>query len=140
MAAPATVDDFLDVARKSQQIDTAFLDAYLQKRAGRTPAEPRKLAALLVRDGVMTTFQAEQFLLGKYKGFVLGGYRVIERLGTGGTGTVYLGEHQILCRRAALKILPTPFADDPIILERFRREAQAAAALDHPNVVHVYDF
>jgi serine/threonine protein kinase len=140
MAAPVTVDEFLDVARKSQQIDMARLDAYLRQRGRGIPANPRKLAALLVRGGLMTVFQAQQFLLGKYKGFVLGGYRVVERLGTGGTGTVYLGEHQVLCRRAALKVLPTPFADDPIILERFRREAQAAAALDHPNVVHVYDF
>ncbi len=140
MATVDTVDDFLEVARKSKQIDNARLDAFLQTREGQTPSDPRKLAAMFVRDGLMTAFQAEQFLLGKYKGFYLGGYRILERLGTGGTGTVYLGEHQVLCRRAALKVLPTPFAEDPIILERFRREAQAAAALDHPNVIHVFDF
>jgi serine/threonine protein kinase len=141
MATPATATDFLEVARKSQQIDNARLEAYLRERQGKgLPEQPRKLAGQLVRAGVMTMFQAEQFLLGKYKGFSLGGYRIIERLGTGGTGTVYLGEHQVLCRRAALKVLPAPFADDPAILERFRREAQAAAALDHPNVIHIYDF
>ncbi len=141
MAAPATICDFLDVARKSRQIDTERLDAYLREHESHgLPEQPRKLARVLVRDGLMTHFQAEQFLLGKYKGFSLGNYRILERLGTGGTGTVYLGEHQVLCRRAALKVLPTPFADDPGILERFRLEAQAAAVLDHPNVVHIYDF
>jgi eukaryotic-like serine/threonine-protein kinase len=141
MAAPATALDFIEVARKSQQIDNARLEAYLRdRRVDSLPGEPRKLAGQLVRDGLMTLFQAEQFLLGKYKGFALGGYRIVERLGTGGTGTVYLGEHQVLCRRAALKVLPAPFADEPAILERFRREAQAAAVLDHPNVVHIYDF
>jgi serine/threonine protein kinase len=141
MATPSTARDFIDVARKSQQIDNERLEAYLRERQGDVLLkQPRKLARQMVRDGLMTNFQAEQFLLGKYKGFTLGGYRIVERLGTGGTGTVYLGEHQVLCRRAALKVLPAPFADDPAILERFRREAQAAAVLDHPNVVHIYDF
>jgi serine/threonine protein kinase len=139
MAAAATVEDFLSVARKSQQIDNARLDDYL-KKGKRLPGEPRKLAAVLVRAGLMTTFQAEQFLLGKHKGFTLGGYRVLERLGSGGTGAVYLAEHQVMRRRVALKVLPTAYADDPAVLERFRREAQAAAVLEHPNIVHVYDF
>jgi serine/threonine protein kinase len=140
MATPATTNDFLAVARKSQQIDTSRLDAYLRAKRGKMPAEPRKLAAQLVRAGVLTTFQAEQFLLGKHKGFLLGGYRVIDRLGSGGTGTVYLAEHQVMRRRVALKVLPAAYAEDRAVLERFRREAQAAAALDHPNVIHVYDF
>jgi serine/threonine protein kinase len=141
MAAPSTAVDFLEVARKSQQIDNGRLEAYLRENQVESLSDqPKKLAARLVRDGLMTTFQAEQFLLGKYKGFSLAGYRIVERLGTGGTGTVYLGEHQVLCRRAALKVLPTPLAEDPAILERFRREAQAAAVLDHPNVIHIYDF
>ena len=87
MPAPATIDDFLDLVRKSNQVDTGRLEAYLeQQRQGDTlPPDPRKLAALLVRDGLMTNFQAEQLLQGKYKGFNLGGYRIIERLGSGGT-------------------------------------------------------
>src|SRR5262249_28090512 len=93
-----------------------------------------------IRDGVLTTFQAEQFLQGKYRGFTLGGYRLIERLGAGGTGTVFLAEHEVMKRHVALKILAPNVAGDPAVLERFRREAQPAGALDHPNIVRAYDF
>ncbi|MFO0881669.1 MAG: serine/threonine-protein kinase [Gemmataceae bacterium] len=141
MPAPATINEFLEVARRSNQVDLSRLEAYLDApRETPLPKEPRKLAQLLVRHGLMTLFQAEQFLQGKYKGFMLGGYRIIERLGQGGTGTVYLAEHEIMRRRVAIKVLPTPLAEDRELLERFVREAQAAAALDNPNVVHVYDF
>src|SRR5262245_28364177 len=123
MPAPATIDDFLDVVRKSNQVDTGRLAAYVDKRRrdDTLPPEPRKLAALLIREGLLTTFQAEQFLQGKYKGFHVGGYRLIERIGAGGTGTVYLAEHEVMKRRAAIKILPPQLAGDPAILERFRR-------------------
>src|SRR5262245_14488435 len=140
MPAANTVSEFLEVARKSNQVDNQRLDAYVgQNREESLPQEPRKLAQQLIREGLMTVFQAEQFLLGKYKGFLLGGYRIIERLGSGGTGTVYLAEHEVMKRLVAIKVLPTPFAEDPELLERFRLEARAAAVLAHPNVVHVFD-
>jgi eukaryotic-like serine/threonine-protein kinase len=62
-----------------------------------------------------------------------GRYRLLSRLGTGGMAEVYLG------RKIALKLLHRRFAEDPDFVERFRREAQAAAGLQHPNVVSVYD-
>jgi serine/threonine protein kinase len=138
MPAVATVSDFLQVARKSNQIDNARLDEFLGAHPS-LPSEPRKLAQVLIRQGLITTFQAEQFLQGKYKGFRIGHYRVIERLGAGGAGTVYLAEHELMQRRVAVKVLPTELLEDPSIVARFRQEAQAAAVLDHPNVVHVYD-
>jgi eukaryotic-like serine/threonine-protein kinase len=140
MPAPATADAFLDILRKSNQVDCSRLDAFLSSRPSARMPEPRKLAASLIRAGVITLFQAEQFLLGKHKGFALGGYRIVERIGMGGSGTVYLAEHQVMRRWVAIKVLPTPLAADPGIRERFRREAHAAGLLDHPNVVHVYDF
>jgi beta-lactam-binding protein with PASTA domain/predicted Ser/Thr protein kinase len=68
-----------------------------------------------------------------------GRYRVLSRLGTGGMADVYLAEDQQLGRKVALKLLHRRFAEDPGFVERFRREAQAAAGLAHPNVVSVYD-
>jgi serine/threonine-protein kinase len=66
-------------------------------------------------------------------------YRVLSRLGSGGMADVFLVEDQQLGRKVALKLLYGRFAADPDFVERFRREAQAAAGLQHPNVVGVYD-
>ena len=68
-----------------------------------------------------------------------GRYKVVSRLGTGGMADVFLAEDQQLGRKVALKLLHRRFAEDPGFVERFRREAQAAAGLQHPNVVSVYD-
>jgi beta-lactam-binding protein with PASTA domain/predicted Ser/Thr protein kinase len=68
-----------------------------------------------------------------------GRYRVISRLGAGGMAEVFLAEDEQLGRKVALKLLYRRFAEDPGFVERFRREAQAAAGLQHPNVVSVYD-
>src|ERR1700704_2603153 len=66
-------------------------------------------------------------------------YKVLSRLGAGGMADVFLAEDQQLGRKVALKLLHRRFAADPDFVERFRREAQSAAGLQHPNVVSVYD-
>jgi serine/threonine-protein kinase len=68
-----------------------------------------------------------------------GRYKVLSRLGSGGMADVFLAEDEQLGRKVALKLLHRRFAQDPDFVERFRREAQAAAGLQHPNVVGVYD-
>src|SRR5437588_6308155 len=68
-----------------------------------------------------------------------GRYKIVSRLGSGGMADVYLAEDQQLGRKVALKLLHRRFAEDPGFVERFRREAQSAAGLQHPNVVSVYD-
>src|SRR6202522_4698885 len=68
-----------------------------------------------------------------------GRYRVVSRLGSGGMADVFLAEDEQLGRKVALKLLHRRFAEDPGFVERFRREAQSAAGLQHQNVVSVYD-
>ena len=67
-------------------------------------------------------------------------YRILGELGAGGMGTVYLAEDLRLNRKAAIKVLQLDVASDPVRLRRFEQEAQAASALNHPNILTVYEF
>jgi serine/threonine protein kinase len=140
--APTTIAEFLELGQKSGLLDKTGLDTYVErKRASDTlPDAPGSLAKAMVRDGLLTTFQADLLLKGKWKGFIIAGkYRLLACLGVGGMGTVFLCEHTIMRRRVAVKVLPAARLEDPAGLERFHREARAAAALDHPNIVHAHD-
>jgi serine/threonine-protein kinase len=68
-----------------------------------------------------------------------GRYRIERRIGTGGMANVYLAEDETLGRRVAIKVLHQRYAEDSQFIERFQREASAAARLNHPNIVQVYD-
>ena len=69
----------------------------------------------------------------------LGPYEIIATIGAGGMGEVYRARDTRLARDVAIKVLPEAFATDPDRRERFEREAQAVAALSHPNIVAVFD-
>src|SRR5437773_8512987 len=69
----------------------------------------------------------------------LGRYEIRSQLGEGGMGEVYLAEDTRLHRKVALKILPADLASNQDRMRRFVQEAQAAAALNHPNIAHIYE-
>jgi serine/threonine protein kinase len=73
------------------------------------------------------------------KGMMVGHYRIVEKIGAGGMGEVYLAEDTELDRKVALKFLPPNLCQDEDCRKRFKREAQAAAKLNHPNIVTIYE-
>ncbi len=75
-----------------------------------------------------------------FSGTILGGYRLVRKIAEGGMGVVYEAVQLNLARKVALKILNEELAAQPEFLQRFEREAKAAAALNHPNAVQVHDF
>jgi eukaryotic-like serine/threonine-protein kinase len=73
------------------------------------------------------------------KGSAVAHYAIVEKIGAGGMGEVYLAEDTRLNRRVALKFLPLHLSSDEELKTRFKREAQAAAALTHPNIVTIHE-
>ncbi len=142
MPAPTTIDGFLELGFKSGLLERATVDASRPTwaRDGVTPQSPKELADVLIQQGLLTHFQAEKLVAGRWRGFLINDkYRLLERLGAGGMGAVYLCEHVLMGRKVALKILPVQQAEDPASLARFYREARAVARLDHPNIVRAHD-
>jgi serine/threonine protein kinase len=141
MPVPSTTDQFLELVIKSGLIDPPRFQTYLQRcrASGSLPKAPAALAATLVEERLLTRFQADQLLQGKWRNFILSGkYKILGPLGAGGMGYVFLCEHQIMRRRVAIKVLPLN-PDDVSSPERFHREARAVAQLKHTNIVGGYD-
>jgi len=123
MSAPATSDDFVEVIQKSGLVAPVQLETYLQQYYAESvpPPEPARFAARLVRDGLLTNFQAQQLLRGRYRNFTLGKYRILEPLGSGGMGKVFLAEHISMKHRVAVKVLQINPNDRSSQQARFRR-------------------
>ncbi|MGD9721755.1 MAG: serine/threonine-protein kinase [Pirellulales bacterium] len=93
----------------------------------------------LVESGLLTQWQARKLLEGRHRGFLLGRYKLLDHLGSGGMSSVYLAQHTLMHRLVAIKVLPQHRVNDGTYLARFHLEGQCAAALDHPNIVRAYD-
>ncbi len=134
-APPLTLDAAAYLVRKSRLVPEDRMVEAVQE-GGDGPALLHRLTAA----GLLTAFQARHIGRGQWKGFLLGThYRLLEPLGKGGMGTVFLAEHTAMRRKVAVKVLAAELAADTIALARFTREARAAARLVHPNVVHTID-
>lgn len=139
MTVTTSIETFLDLVKKSGAVDPRRLDQFVSKLPS-PPDEPAALAELLIQNGMMTRYQVEPLLKGKLQRFVLSSkYRILDRLGAGGMASVFLCEHRVMRRRVAVKVLPPNMAKNVSAVDRFHREARAAAALHHPNIVGAYD-
>jgi serine/threonine-protein kinase len=139
-----STDKLVEMLRRSGLVENDQLDQALHKieREGGVTAEEdgQGLAEKLIAAKIITAWQRDQLLEGRYKGFFLGGkYKLLGLLGTGGMSSVYLAEHSKMQRLVAIKHLPQRRVNDSSYLARFYREAQAAAKLDHKNIVRAYD-
>src|SRR5437868_3258112 len=114
--------------------------AELEAKAGPEAVnDDNKVVGHLIDAKLITTWQSENLLKGRHKGFSLGNYKLLRHLGSGGMSSVYLAEHRHMRQLRAIKVLPQHRVNDSSYLGRFYREARAAAALDHANIVRAYD-
>jgi serine/threonine protein kinase len=128
--------EFQDSLKKSGLVEPAALAGACPHGL---PDDAHDAAQILVDKGLLTRFQAKMLLQGKHRGLLFGPYRLLDQIGRGGMGIVYLAEHSKLQRQVAIKVLPKEKTSDKLALDRFYREARAAASLDHPNIVKAYD-
>jgi len=133
--AITSAEEFFAVLEKSELLMPAQL---AQAREAAGPEDnPTTIAKNLVRQELITLWQAGQLVAGRSI-FYFGKYRLIDLLGRGGMGSVFLAEHVTMNRRVALKIISRQVSRDPASRERFLAEARAIASLDHPNIVQAY--
>jgi serine/threonine protein kinase len=136
----ATADELLSQLRKSELVPPARLDAWLDENPTPFAEPPHGLAQRLVAAGLLTPFQADLLLQGRAgDALIAGKYKVLDLLGKGGMGAVYLCEHLALRTFVAVKVLPASAEVDPEARARFYREARAFATLNHPNLVRGFD-
>ncbi|TWT35014.1 Serine/threonine-protein kinase PrkC [Thalassoglobus neptunius] len=100
---------------------------------------PKEFAKLLVREKLLTPYQARTFLTGSDEPIVLDEYEILDRIGVGGMGIVYRALHRTMDRVVASKILPREMVDSQEKVLRFQREVKTSAKLRHPNIVTTYD-
>ncbi len=112
----------------------------LQKalKGSKAPPTVQEVAKLLVQSGKLTEYQAATISQGRPQSLILGEYVLLNVLGKGGMGVVFLARHRLMDRVVALKTLPSA-AIKPETVQRFYREVKAAARLSHPNIVTAFD-
>ncbi len=127
---------------------TALLDHLYrltpERRADIDRVRPRfasevELIAEFVRRGWLTPFQGRWLFRGHGRRLIVGAYVLLDRIGEGGMGQVFLARHRVFGRRAAVKIVRPDRRGDARVRARFLREVRALGRLDHPHVVHAYD-
>jgi serine/threonine-protein kinase len=108
-------------------------------RVGDYPYDTEQLARRLVRDRLLTEYQATRLLKNKPYGLSIGKYVILEKVGSGSMGRVYKARHQLMGRLVAIKIVAPEIASNARVVARFQREMKMVGRLDHPNVVRAYD-
>lgn len=130
---------YLETLRRSQLVPRKTIDAVVAELNSGDAPDESQLANRMLEQGLITEWQHKKLQEGRYDGFFLSKYKLLDHLGTGGMGAVFLAEHKRMGHKVAMKILPPDLTENPQLLGRFYQEAKATAALDHPNIVRAHD-
>ena len=133
-----SLEEFVDALEHSGLIEEAtWRPWYAQNAAGCSSGED--LAQALVSAGMITPWQRNLLLEGKWRGFYLDKYKILRQLGAGSMGAVYLAEHTLMRHLVAIKVMADRLKKSERHLQRFQREARATAAVNHPRIVRAFD-
>ena len=132
---------FLERLVRSKLLSSSGIHDFLQRHQENLGAYTTEeiIAQAMVQDGLLTTYQLDRVQAGTTHGLVLGNYRVLDRLGAGAMGVVFLGEHVLMRRQVAIKAMPVEEDCPPALLERFYAEMRVLAEMHHPNIVTAFD-
>ncbi len=128
--------DLLDRLQESKLLAAEELE---RAEAIAPGAGGKTFGAALVEAGLLTSYQVEMVLGGRQEKLKIGNYDLLEKLGTGGTGTVFKAMHRKMKRVVALKVLARNLCKDKSFVQRFQREIETLAQFSHPNIVMAYD-
>jgi len=133
-----SVSELLAVIRRSGLVD---IETLKQALGGLDIAHcsAQDILSRLVEKELITPWQSRQLLKARWKGYRLGKYLLLDELGRGGMAKVFLARHQTLRSFVAIKVLSRARIQKASMIERFLREARAAAQISHPNIVRVFD-
>ena len=137
---PLTIEQFTHRLTSSGVMTVEELREWFGKLpAAKRPRDGEQLARELVKRKRLTAYQALEIYLGKGESLVLGNYVVLDKLGEGGMGVVLKAEHRRMKRIVALKVISPQAINARGVIQRFEREVQAVAKLEHPNIVTAHD-
>ena len=135
---PLSLERFVSKLTESEVMSETDFAAFWETLPDK-PETAEDLAKALIEQKKLTKFQTQLIYQDKADGLSLGNYLILDKIGAGGMGQVYLARHRRMDRRVALKTLPKSTSDDPQTVQRFHREVKAAAKLSHPNIVTAFD-
>jgi len=138
MSAPVVTNRFLKLLSKSNLLSSDMIDKAIHQLELDQCETPQEAAQRLVKQRLITPFQAERLLAGRSRGFFIDEYKIREILGVGGMGCIYVAENLKNKERVALKVLTSNNELDAGMLTRLKLEAQAGIKLNHPHVLKTH--
>jgi serine/threonine protein kinase len=117
--------------------ESQIADAW--QEVGIRSADPEPLLTVLLRQGLLTTYQVQKLLKGDPDGYVLGSYKILYKIASGSFGRVYRGAERETGRVVAIKVLRRRWSEDDHTIDLFKREGMLGLRLRHPNIVEVLD-